>query len=304
MALAVNFQLNPQVRPFVQTVMAPKLAYHRGKREGGEEPVSKHQIRSRDGRWAGRRGVRRLNPRRETKIKGKNGGREREMKQKVANRIKVFARKRRRRCRAGRRLLRQRERRNRARARGREITVATHNVRTMAVEGKHGVGRALDALSVYDRLGCDVVGLYSIFSQASYLVYCSGECGDEKGEKKGQGGVGLDVRTSITRAARPPEFISDRLLKVTLELRGRAKVVTCFVTCALTQAQNANNKHAFWTMWREKGQLGSMDSKILGAYGRDTLNDNGELLLSFANNHDLDIVAKHFHWISDFILYI
>ena len=41
---------------------------------------------------------------------------------------------------------------------------------------------------------------------------------------------------------------------------------------------------------REKRQVGSKDSKILGAYGRDTLNDNGELLLSFANNHDLALV--------------
>ena len=103
----------------------------------------------------------------------------------------------------------------------------------MAVDGKHGVGRALDVLSVHDRLGCDVIGLqetrrsgHSAFSQAGYVVYCSGECGDENGGKKGQGGVGLAVRTSITRAARPPEFISDRLLKVTLELRGRAKAVT------------------------------------------------------------------------------
>ena len=36
--------------------------------------------------------------------------------------------------------------------------------------------------------------------------------------------------------------------------------------------------------------MGSKDSKILGVYGRDTLNDNGELLLSFANNHDLALV--------------
>ena len=57
--------------------MAPKLEYRRGKREEGEEPVSKHQIRPGDGRWAGRRGVGRLNPRRETKIQGKNGDRER-----------------------------------------------------------------------------------------------------------------------------------------------------------------------------------------------------------------------------------
>ena len=111
--------------------------------------------------------------------------------------------------------------------REREIAAATQNVRTMAVDGTHGVGRALDVLSVYDRLGCDVIGLqetrrsgHSPFSQAGYLVYCSGECGGENGGKKGQDGVGLAVRNSITRAARPSEFISDRLLKVTLELRG------------------------------------------------------------------------------------
>ena len=41
---------------------------------------------------------------------------------------------------------------------------------------------------------------------------------------------------------------------------------------------------------REKEQVGSKDNKVLGAYGRDTLNDNGELLLSFANSHDLALV--------------
>ena len=176
---------------------------------------------------------------------------------------------------------------------------------------------------MYDRLGCDVIGLQetrrssgqSAFSQASYLVYCSGECGDENRGKKGQGGVGLAVRTSITGAARPPEFINDRLLKVTLELRGRAKAVTFFVAYALTETYNATNKHAYWTTLgkavkdvprhqqlfvlmdanartgrKEKGGVGSKDNKSFDTYGRDTLNDNGELLLSFANNHDLAIV--------------
>ena len=326
MALAVHCQLNPQVKPFVPTVMAPKLAYRLGKWEGGEEPVSKHQIRSGDGRWDGRRGVGRLNPRRETKTKGRNGDRERKMREEVTNRRKFLAYKRRRRGRAERRLLRQRERRNRARARGRESTVATHNVRTMAMDGKHGVGRALDILRVYDRLGCDVIGLqetrrsgHSAFSQAGYLVYCSGECGDEIGGKKGQGGVGLAVRTSITRAARPPEFISDRLLKVTLELRGRSKAVTFFVAYAPTETHDASKKRAFWKTLdravkdvprheqlfvlmdatvrigrREKGGVGSKDNKIIGAYCRDILNDNGELLLSFANNHDLAIIVNTF----------
>ena len=121
--------------------------------------MSKHQIRHGDGRWTGRRGVGRLNPRRENKIQGKNGDREGwklKKSQRGGKVWEILARKRRRRGRAERRRLRQSKRRNRARARGREIAVATHNVRTMAVDGTHGVGRALDVLSVYDRLGCDI----------------------------------------------------------------------------------------------------------------------------------------------------
>ena len=288
--------------------------------------MSKHKIRSGDGRWEGRRAVGWLNPRRETKTKCRNGDRERKMREEITKRRKFLARKRRRRGRAEWRFLRHHERRNCARARGREITVVTHNVRTMAVDGKRGVGRALDVLSVYDRLGCDVIGLqeirrsgHSAFSQAGYLVCCSGECGDENRGNKGQDGVRLTVRTSITRAARPPEFISDRLLKVILELRGRAKAVTFFVAYAPTETNNASNRHLFWTTLdravknvprheqlfvlmdanartgrREKGGVGSKDNKSLGAYDRDTLNDNGELLLSFANNHDLAIVNTFF----------
>ena len=56
----------------------------------------------------------------------------------------------------------------------------------MAVDGTPGVGRALDILSVYDRLGCDIIGLQetyrselSAFIQASCLVHRSGKCGGE-----------------------------------------------------------------------------------------------------------------------------
>ena len=45
---------------------------------------------------------------------------------------------------------------------------------------------------------------------------------------------------------------------------------------------------------REEGGVESKDNKIFGAYGRDTLNDNGELLLSFANNDSLAIVNTFF----------
>ena len=82
-AMAVHCQLNPQARPFVPTAMAPTLAYRRGKREEGKEPVSKHQIRSGNRKWAGQLGVGLLNPRREAKLKGKNGDRARKVHEKL-----------------------------------------------------------------------------------------------------------------------------------------------------------------------------------------------------------------------------
>ena len=45
---------------------------------------------------------------------------------------------------------------------------------------------------------------------------------------------------------------------------------------------------------RGKGGLGSKDNKTLGAYARDTLNDDGELLLIFAINHGLALVNTFF----------
>ena len=66
-----------------QRPMTPKLAFRRGKREREERPASKHQIRPGDGIWAGRRGVGRLDPRRENKKQGKSGDRERGRIEKV-----------------------------------------------------------------------------------------------------------------------------------------------------------------------------------------------------------------------------
>ena len=112
----------------------------------------------------------------------------------------------------------------------------------MAVDGKHGVSRAAAVLDVYQEMGCDIIGLQetrrsgqSALLQAGYVAYCSGESGGDWEGKKGQGGVGLAVRKSISRAeARPPEFISDRLLKVTFKLCGRARAVTFVVGYAPT----------------------------------------------------------------------
>ena len=87
----------------------------------------------------------------------------------------------------------------------------------MAVDRKHGVGRAVEVLDVYQKMGCGISGLQetrrggqSALLQAGYVVCCSGESGGDGEGKKDQGGVGLAVRKSIFRAeARPPELISD-----------------------------------------------------------------------------------------------
>ena len=153
------------------------------------------------------------------------------------------------------------------------------------------------------------------------MVYCSGACGDKGGGKKGQVGVGLAIRESITRAVvRPPEFINERLLKVTLKLHGRASAVSFVVAYGPTECtREGSKKRAFWaaldravkevpkheqlfvlmdanarTGRRGSGKTGNEHCVALGTYGRDTRNDNGELLLSFASNHDLALVNTFF----------
>ena len=45
---------------------------------------------------------------------------------------------------------------------------------------------------------------------------------------------------------------------------------------------------------RRGGKLGSEECKVLGAYGRDNLNDNGERLLLFSANHELALLNTFF----------
>ena len=106
---------------------------------------------------------------------------------------------------------------------------------------------------------------------------------------------------------------------MTLELRGRARAVTFVVGYTPTDTQSVGKKNAFRTaletVVREVpehehlfalmdanartgrsggGKLGSEECKALGAYGRDTLNDNTERLLSFSTNHGLALLNTFF----------
>ena len=110
-------------------------------------------------------------------------------------------------------------------------------MRKMAADGKHGVGRATEFLGVYQEMGSGIIGLQearrsgrSTLLQTEYAVYCSGESGGDRGGKKGQGEVGLvGCKSTSHDDVLSPKFISNRLLKVTLELCGRARAVTLLV---------------------------------------------------------------------------
>ena len=124
--------------------------------------MSKHRTQLGRVRWASRRGEGKPNPPRETKNSGANGGRNWRTEvfiQKIIKRKKVFARKKRRRGRTRRRAARRQASNDRDRARRRELVIASHNVRTMAVDGKHGVGRTAEVLDVYQEMACDIIGL-------------------------------------------------------------------------------------------------------------------------------------------------
>ena len=80
----------------------------------------------------------------------------------------------------------------------------------MAVDEKHGVGRAAEVFDVYLEMGCNIIGLQetrrigqSSFLQAGYIVYCSGESRRDGEGKKGKGGVRLPVRK--TRVSPSPK---------------------------------------------------------------------------------------------------
>ena len=60
-------------------------------------------------------------------------------------------------------------------------------------------------------------------------MYRSGGYGGKNGRRKEEHGVVLTEKNYIARAARPPEFTGDGLLKVTPELRGRVEAVTFVV---------------------------------------------------------------------------
>ena len=194
------------------------------------------------------------------------------------------------------------------------LVVGTFNVRMFDFNSKNGIGHNEVILKVCQEVGCDVIGLQetrcdgqSTFTAAGYTVFYSG-ADDSKYKMKGTHGVGLAVRESIVAGVEMGglvvECISARLMKVLIQLEGKSNGVYFVVGYAPTLGSLAREKDHLWNAldsvitrvpsgehllvimdanaWTGKRQSRCADSKVLGAYGRDELNDSCLLYTSDA----------------------
>ena len=251
------------------------------------------------------------------KKEGKNLGRKH--LEELSERRKAFARKKRRGKRAERKSVRKKQKATRARSRLEELTFGTFNVRTVAANGINGIGHIDTVLRTCAAKGCDVIGLQetkrdgtSEISASRYRIVFSGDCSMVKG-RKGQHRVGLAIKGNIVKKAGEDgitiESLSARLLKARISIK--SNFVTFVVAYAPTEEAPEGQKAKYIaalnctvasvpareyvfvftdanarTGKRSEGG-GETDSKVLGAYGRDKLNENGKLLRDFAEDNKL-----------------
>ena len=138
--------------------------------------------------------------------------------------------------------------------------------------------------------------------------------------RKGQHGVGLAVKQETVKKAGEDgiviECISARLLKARISIKSNfvAFVVAYAPTMEVPEGQKAKymaalnctvasvpaRKYVFVltdanARTGKRGESGGeADSKVLGAYGRDKLNENGKLLLRFAEDNKLALLDTFF----------
>ena len=246
----------------------------------------------------------------------------------LSEKRRAFARKKRRGKRAERKSARKKHKAARARSRLEEFQLGTFNFRTAAVNGVNGISRHIDTLlRTCAAKGCDVIGLQETkrdgtfeISASGYCVFFSSDCRMVKG-RKGQHGVGLVIKEIIKKAGEDGitiECISAHLLKARIPIE--SNFVTFVVAYAPTEEAPEGQKAIYMaaalnctiasvpareyvfvltdanarTGKRGEGG-GEADSIVLGAYGRDRLNENGKLLLGLAEDNKLALLNTFFH---------
>ena len=162
--------------------------------------------------------------------------------------------------------------------------------------------------------GCDVIELKNIkrdgtseIAASGYRVFFSGDCSMVKC-RKGQHGVGLATKEEIVQKAGEDgittKWISARLLKVRILIKsnfvtfvvpftpteeapeGQKIKYMAALDCTVASVRPREYVFGFTDVSARTGKRGEgkgeADGKVLGAYGRDKLNENGKLPLGFA----------------------
>ena len=244
----------------------------------------------------------------------------------LSERRRAFVRKKRRRNRAERKSVRNKHKVIRARCRLEELTFSTFNIRTAAVNGVDGIGHIDTLLRTCAAKSCDVIGLQetkrngtSEISASGYRICFSGDYSGVKG-RRGQHGVGRSVKENIVKNAGEDgitvECISARRLKAQISIK--SNFVTFVVAYAPTEEAPEGQKAKYMAALNcsvasvpareyvfvltdanartgKRGEGGGeTDSKVLGAYGRDKHNENGKLLLGFAEDNKLALLNTFF----------
>ncbi|CAB1117139.1 unnamed protein product [Ectocarpus sp. CCAP 1310/34] len=217
-------------------------------------------------------------------------------------------------------------------AREGDLSFGTFNVRTLACSGRNPIGHnVMTVMQICSATGCDVIGLQETrragqgsIAHDGYVIIWSGARAGTK-DKRGVHGVGIVIKEamweSVGEEGRTVECICPRLMKVRLQI-GRTCGVAFVVgyapteTVRTTAGGDVNAKDSFWTALdaaiREvhsrdhlvvlmdanartgRRRDGCCDAKIMGAYGRDIMNNNGERLLGLASDNQLSLTNTYF----------
>ena len=132
----------------------------------------------------------------------------------------------------------------------------TYDVRTLAFKGTNGTDHAEMILKTCQDGVCDITGLQQVrsngqsdFVATGYVVFCS-ETDGGKHEMKGNHGVGLAVREPIVvgmaKGDVAVEFVSDRWMKVCIQLKGKSKSVSFTVGYSPSLDKSISEKGYVW----------------------------------------------------------
>ena len=153
----------------------------------------------------------------------------------------------------------------------------------------------------------------TVSTAAGFRVFDSGSA------QSGQHGVALAVKESICKTSKfTREDVNERLMSMRFGMSGQHQAVNFVVGYAPMEPSDSEKKRAFWhklgslvqripkkgcifVLMDANARTGEKiegekteDDGVLGAYGRDELNNNGKRLLNFATDNKLAVTNTFF----------